>query len=99
MLPSLSAVAISYAKSAIGAAASVPSASAASNDLTAPSIWTLQRLPWNPGGYGMGSMWGYKYTLMPVDFYVWTFVYDYSGVKDVQLMYRQVCGVKACRRK
>ena len=75
------AVAVFYADAAIK--------SAASNDLTAPSIWTLQRLPWNPGGYGMGSMWGYKMTLMPTDFYVWTFVHDYSGVKSVNLLWRQ----------
>lgn len=34
-------------------------------DQTPPTIWTLQRLPWNPGGCGMGELWGYKYTPMP----------------------------------
>jgi hypothetical protein len=32
---------------------------------------------------------GYKYQLAPVDFYIWTFIYDFSGVSSVQLMYRQ----------
>jgi hypothetical protein len=27
---------------------------------------------------------------MPIDFYVWTFVYDFSGVGSVNLMWRQV---------
>ena len=34
-------------------------------DKTPPTVWTLQRLPWNPGGCGMGELWGYKYTPMP----------------------------------
>lgn len=34
-------------------------------DQTPPTVWTLQRLPWNPGGCGMGELWGYKYTPMP----------------------------------
>ncbi len=37
----------------------------------------------------MGSLWSYKYTPMPTAFYVWTFVYDFSGVKSVNLMWRQ----------
>ena len=34
-------------------------------DQVPPTVWTLQRLPWNPGGCGMGELWGYKYTPMP----------------------------------
>jgi len=34
-------------------------------DKTAPTIWTPQRLPWNPGSCGMGELWGYKYIPTP----------------------------------
>jgi len=59
-----------------------------SDDLTPPTVWAPQRLPWNPGGFGMGSLWHYQYTPMPRDFFVWTFVYDVSGVDHVSLYYR-----------
>ena len=49
-------IAVDYATSAISAGAGP--------DTTPPSIWTLQRLPHNPGGFGMGSMYG-AYTLHP----------------------------------
>ena len=39
-------------------------------DKTPPTVWTLQRLPWNPGGCGMGELWGYKYTPMPTYIYM-----------------------------
>lgn len=58
------------------------------NDTTAPTIWAPQRLPWNPGAYGMGALWSYKMTLMPTDFYVWTFVADASPIKSVMFGYR-----------
>ncbi|MCX5800139.1 MAG: T9SS type A sorting domain-containing protein [Candidatus Eisenbacteria bacterium] len=60
-------------------------------DAVAPTIWLPQRLPWNPGGRGGGSLWGYpsgEGTQMASDFWIWTFVYDASGVKRVQLKYR-----------
>jgi len=57
-------------------------------DLTAPSIFAPQRLPYNPGGMGAGSLWNYQYIPMPSDFYVWTFVYDVSGVASVTLYLR-----------
>lgn len=57
-------------------------------DQTPPTVWTLQRLPWNPGGCGMGELWGYKYTPMGNDFYIWTFAYDVSGIKSVFFNYR-----------
>ncbi|MBN1765219.1 MAG: hypothetical protein JW860_08185 [Sedimentisphaerales bacterium] len=60
----------------------------ASLDQTAPTIWYPQRLPWNPGGTGYGSLWGYTETVMDNDFYVWTFVHDVSGVSNVTLYYR-----------
>ncbi len=61
------------------------------SDEVAPTIWIPQRLPWNPGGYGGGSLWGYPGGAglpMSQDFYVWTFVYDVSGVARVDLMVR-----------
>lgn len=78
-----SSVAVSWANKAIA------SAGASATDKTAPSIWAPQRLPYNPGGYGAGSLWGYKYTPMNTSFHVWTFVFDYSGVASVNFMYRE----------
>ena len=61
-------------------------------DTVPPTIWLPQRLPWNPGGRGGGSLWGYPGgpgAPMSQDFYVWTFVYDVSGVASVELKYRE----------
>ena len=63
------------------------------NDRTAPSMFRPQRFPWNPGGYTFG--W-FNYTSengayrkkMGSDFYVWTHVYDVSGLSDVTLHVR-----------
>ncbi len=60
-------------------------------DDVAPTIWLPQRLPWNPGGNGGGALWGYPSGAgadMDSDFWVWTFVYDVSGVARVDLKYR-----------
>jgi len=65
---------------------------AGGTDTVAPTIWLPQRLPWNPGGYGGGSLWGYpggSGAVMTQDFHVWTFVYDVSGVESVVLKYRE----------
>ena len=48
--------AIGYAQKAISQAA-LP-------DQTPPSLWYIMRHPYNPGGYGMGSLWNYQYTLV-----------------------------------
>ena len=64
---------------------------AGGTDLTAPTVWLPQRLPWNPGGMGGGSLWGYPGgagASMSQDFFVWTFVHDVSGVASVRLKYR-----------
>ena len=64
---------------------------AGQTDGTPPTVWLPQRLPWNPGGYGGGSLWGYpggSGEPMPSDFYVWTFAYDVSGLERVDLKYR-----------
>jgi hypothetical protein len=61
------------------------------SDATAPTIWLPQRLPWNPGGYGGGALWGYpggQGEAMPSDFWVWTFVHDVSGLRRVDFKYR-----------
>ncbi len=57
-------------------------------DLTPPSLWYIMRDPYNPGGYGMGSLYNYKYTLMPNVFHIYTFAYDVSGIKDVTVHIR-----------
>lgn len=64
---------------------------AGGTDTVAPTVWLPQRPPWNPGGYGGGSLWGYpggSGAVMSQDFHVWTFVYDASGVASVVLKYR-----------
>jgi hypothetical protein len=61
------------------------------DDTVAPTVWLPQRLPWNPGGKGGGALWGYPGgdgADMPSDFWVWTFVYDVSGLARVDLKYR-----------
>ena len=57
-------------------------------DRVPPTVWIPQRLPYNPGGKGMGPLWNYEYQDMCKDFFVWTFVYDVSGVSEVHLKYR-----------
>jgi hypothetical protein len=64
---------------------------AGGGDAVAPTVWLPQRLPWNPGGRGGGSLWGYpggSGAVMSQDFYVWTFAYDVSGLASVDLKYR-----------
>ncbi|MFC1800418.1 hypothetical protein ACFL2Z_05900, partial [Candidatus Eisenbacteria bacterium] len=64
---------------------------AGGSDTVDPTIWLPQRLPWNPGGKGGGSLWGYPGGAgadMTSDFYVWTFAYDVSGLARVELRYR-----------
>lgn len=53
-------------------------------DKTPPTIYKPQREPYNPGG----MEWGDK--PMPSDFTVWTYVYDLSGLKHVNLQYAEV---------
>lgn len=61
-------------------------------DTTPPTVWLPQRLPWNPGGFGGGSLWGYPGgdgAPMSAAFHVWTFAYDVSGLARVELMIRE----------
>jgi len=65
---------------------------AGGTDIVAPTIWLPQRLPWNPGGFGGGALWGYpggSGAPMPSDFHVWTFVHNASGLARVELMVRE----------
>jgi hypothetical protein len=59
-----------------------------SGDTTAPTVWIPQQLPHNPGGIGFGALWNYTQTQMDRDFYIWTFVYDVSGLESVSWKYR-----------
>lgn len=58
-------------------------------DTTAPSVWRPYRLPYNPGSYQYGSLTHYQWQMQSTDFYVYTFVFDVSGVKRVQLFVRE----------
>ncbi len=64
------------------------------NDRTPPSVLKPQRFPHNPGGYTFGwfnSIPGgdTRYLKrMPSDFYIWTHVYDLSGVQNIRLRLR-----------
>jgi len=64
-----------------------------SNDRTPPSVFKPQRFPWNPGGYTFG--WfndipsdSHYLKKMPSEFYIWTHVYDVSGVASTHLKVR-----------
>lgn len=57
-------------------------------DTTPPTIWLPQRHPWNPGSLNFGPQYGYQQYQSNGDFWVWTFVYDVSGVTGVTLKYR-----------
>jgi len=57
-------------------------------DATPPTIWLPQRHPYNPGSTNFGAQWGYAPTPTDGDFWVWTFVYDVSGVDSVVFKYR-----------
>jgi hypothetical protein len=59
-----------------------------SQDATPPTIWAPQRHPWNPGSENYGPQYGYTLYNSDGDFWVWTFVYDVSGVASVTLKYR-----------
>jgi hypothetical protein len=51
-------------------------------DRTPPSLFSLQRKPYNPGGVEWGQQ------LQPTDFDVWTLAYDVSGLERIELKYR-----------
>lgn len=63
-------------------------------DQTPPTMFKPQRFPWNPGGMGWGPLTGYKEVgfngkpAWPSDFYIWTHIFDVSGVTNVTLFIR-----------
>lgn len=59
------------------------------SDKTAPTIWRPYRLPYNPGSYQYGQLTNYKWIMQSKDFYVYTFVYDVSGVSSSKLYIRK----------
>ena len=77
--------AISFATNVIGTGAL---------DQTPPTMFKPQRFPWNPGGMGWGPLTGYKEVgfngkpAWPSDFYIWSHIFDVSGVTNVTLFVR-----------
>ncbi len=57
-------------------------------DSTPPTIWALQRHPYNPGSLNYGVQYGWVQYNSNGDFWVWTFIYDVSGVQSVNFKYR-----------
>lgn len=57
-------------------------------DATAPTVWIPQRHPWNPGSLNFGPQYGYQQYNAGSDLWIWTFVYDVSGVTSVTFKYR-----------
>lgn len=51
------------------------------SDLTPPTIFSPQREPYNPGG----TEWLIS---QPSDFQIWSYVYDFNGLKSVTLKFR-----------
>ncbi len=59
------------------------------NDQTPPTVFIPQRHPWNPGAKNYGAQYSYQQTTPAnTDFWVWTYVYDASGVQNVSLKFR-----------
>jgi len=58
-------------------------------DTTPPTVFPVQRHPWNPGGTNFGVQYGYQATVATnSDFWVWTYAYDVSGITNVSLLLR-----------
>ncbi|MFO1475948.1 MAG: carbohydrate-binding protein [Verrucomicrobiota bacterium] len=58
-------------------------------DATPPTLFAVQRHPWNPGGANFGNQYSYKLTQSTTsDFWIWTYAYDVSGITNVTLMAR-----------
>lgn len=64
-------------------------------DQTPPTVFKPQRFPWNPGGMGWGQLTHYipvgfeNKPPWPSDFYIWSHIFDVSGVTNVTLFVRQ----------
>ncbi|MBF0548636.1 MAG: hypothetical protein HQM08_29670 [Candidatus Riflebacteria bacterium] len=60
----------------------LPQISSKVKDTTVPAIYLPQREPYNPGGFEWGNQ------PEKSDFTVWTYAYDFGGLKDVSLNVR-----------
>jgi len=60
----------------------------ANGDQTPPTVWLPQRHPWNPGSVNFGPQYGYQQVPLGTDLWIWSFVYDASGLASVTLKYR-----------
>jgi MYXO-CTERM domain-containing protein len=59
------------------------------SDPIGPTVFLPQRYPDNPGGSNFGPLYHYRQEIGAKDFWVWTLVYDVSGVQSVVLYVRQ----------
>ncbi|NNM68314.1 MAG: alpha-amylase [Spirochaetales bacterium] len=59
-----------------------------SQDTTGPSIWWPQRYPYNPGSVNASKAEGWTVQWYNTHFVIYSYVYDVSGVSNVQLMVR-----------
>lgn len=58
-------------------------------DQTGPTLFLPQRHPWNPGQNNFGVQYNYRVTpSLNSNFYVWTYGFDISGIKEVVLRIR-----------
>jgi hypothetical protein len=58
-------------------------------DQTGPTLFLPQRHPWNPGTSNFGVQYNYKLTPSShSNFFVWTYGFDVSGVKEAKLYIR-----------
>ena len=63
-------------------------AMAPSQDATEPTVFAVQRHPWNPGDVNFGAPYGYQSFVNDGSFVVWTFAYDVSGLDSAVLRWR-----------
>ena len=56
------------------------------NDHTTPTFCIPQQFPHNPGGIGYGSLWNYQQVIHNKDFWVWSFIYDVSGIESADCL-------------
>ena len=57
-------------------------------DKTGPSMWWVQRYPYNPGSANASKAEGWTVTHADNEFAIYTYAYDVSGIKDVKVMVR-----------
>ena len=57
-------------------------------DKTGPSMWWVQRYPYNPGSANASKAEGWTVAHADNEFAIYTYAYDVSGIKDVKVMVR-----------